>query len=261
VKASEIRRMAAVMDRHFWFRGTRRVILHWANDAVGGGLEKLRVADVGCGPGTTLSWLSHVPRIVGIDRAALCLELARERAPTAELVQGNAEHLPLKAEQFDLVLCLDILEHLEHPDKAVKELHRILKPGGMLICTVPAWQFLWSEHDVALGHHRRYRKKAFKNMLEEGGFHVPRISYYNFFLFPPIASVRVAQRLIGSGKTKQDEAASSDVKVMPGAINSLLETILGGERHLLRHMNLPFGVSLIATGQRPLEGSRKNEPE
>ncbi|MBR58986.1 MAG: hypothetical protein CMH54_13335 [Myxococcales bacterium] len=257
MKASEIRQMAAVMDRHFWFRGTRRVILNWANDAVGGGLEKLRVADVGCGPGTTLSWLSHLPRIVGIDRAALCLELARERAPNAELIQANAEELPLKDQQFDLIFCLDILEHLEHPEKAVEELYRILKPGGILISTVPAWQFLWSEHDVALGHHRRYRKKAFKNLLQGGGFEVPRISYYNFFLFPPIASVRVAQRLIGSKTVEEGDAASSDVKVMPRAINGLLESVLGGERHLLRHINLPFGVSLIATGQRPFDGPGK----
>ena len=244
--------MAALMRRHFWFRGTRRVILDWARIACGGDIGSRYVADIGCGTGPTLSWLEDVPNVVGVDLSSIALGLARE-ATGASLVQGNACTLPLADGAMDMVLALDMFEHLETPQDAAREIFRALKPGGWLVATVPAWPFLASQHDVALGHYRRYRKPGFHSLLAEAGFQVDRVSYYNFFLFPAVASVR----LLRSESVTLDPAmgqpdVESDLKPVSPVLNRCLEELLAVEKYLLRVMNLPFGVSLIARAQRPV---------
>lgn len=251
MKASEVRQMAALADRHFWFRGTRKVILDWARNVVGNDLSDLRIADIGCGPGTTLAYLSDVKHLVGVDMSSCALSLAKERAPTARLIAADAAKIPLGKESFDLVFCLDMLEHLPAPEKAASEIFRILKPGSHLVATVPAWQFLFGEHDHALGHYRRYRKPAFRALLEEAGFEDVRVSYYNAALFPPIAIMRGGKKLFTKTKSPDEEGQESDLRPLPKMLNSFLEGLLSGERHILRHMNLPFGISLIASAKRP----------
>ncbi len=244
--------MAALADRHFWFRGTRKVILDWARNTTSSDLRHLRIADIGCGPGTTLAYLADVPRLVGVDLSSCALSLAKERAPGARLVAADAAHIPLAAKSFDLVFCLDMLEHLPQPEKAAAEIYRILDPGAHLVATVPAWQFLFGEHDHALGHHRRYRKKSFQALLEGAGFTDIRVSYYNTALFPPIAVMRGGKNLFTRTKSTEGSQQESDLRMLPKPINSFLEGLLSSERYLLRHMNLPFGVSLIASARRPV---------
>lgn len=244
--------MAALADRHFWFRGTRKVILDWARNTTSADLRHLRIADIGCGPGTTLAYLTDVPRLVGVDLSNCALSLARERAPGARLVAADAAHIPLAEKSFDLVFCLDMLEHLPEPEKAASEIFRILEPGAHLVATVPAWQFLFGAHDQALGHFRRYRKSSFQALLKDAGFEDVRVSYYNTALFPPIAVLRTGKRLFSKKRVPDDDQQESELRPLPKPLNSFLEGLLSSERHLLRHMNLPFGVSLIASAKRPV---------
>jgi SAM-dependent methyltransferase len=182
----------------------------------------------------------------------VALELAKERAPNACVVAGDAHRLPLESEHFDLVFCLDLLEHLENPEQAAAELLRILKPGGCLISTVPAWQALYGSHDRALMHHRRYSRKGFRVLLQDAGFAIDRLSFYNTTLFFPIAAVRAGRKLMRLDRGgDKDRGGSGDLKPLPRPINRVLESILGGERFWLRKMNLPIGVSLIAAAHRP----------
>ena len=244
--------MADAADGHFWFRGTRRVILDWARRAAGRPLQDVFIADVGCGPGTTMAWLPDSPRLVGLDAQPLALSLAKTRAPSAGVVAADAEDLPLGEGGFDLALCLDILEHLEHPEKAVAGVFRALRPGGSLIATVPAWPFLFSSHDRALGHQRRYRRKGLKALLAGAGFEVRRASYYNALLFPPIAAVRMLRRgNVEPGPVGGDDLVDSDLKPMPAPLNRLLEETIAVERFLLRLVSFPFGVSLISWATKP----------
>ena len=243
--------MAALADRHFWFRGTRKVILDWARKTTSSDLSDLKIADVGCGPGTTLAYLSDVTNLVGVDLSSCALSLAKERAPGAQLVAADAAHIPLASQSFDLVFCLDMLEHLPEPEKAASEIYRILEPGAHLVATVPAWQFLFGEHDHALGHHRRYRKKGFKELLEQAGFTDIRVSYYNTALFPPIAILRGGKKLFTRSSTQETDSHESDLRTLPKPMNRFLEGLIASERHILKRMNLPFGVSLIASARRP----------
>ena len=246
--------MAEVADHHFWFRGTRRVILDQARQHVGADLESLQIADIGCGPGTTLRWLSHCPNVVGVDLQPVAIELAKERAPNATVIQGDAHELPLEDQKFDLVFCLDLLEHLEEPARAASEIYRILKPGGCLIATVPAWQFMYGSHDRALMHQRRYSRKDFRALLQGANFSINRLSFYNSALFFPIAALRAGRKLVRRD-TDHDESKSrtGDLNPLPRPINRVLESVLGTERFWLRKMNLPVGVSLIAAAHRPTE--------
>jgi SAM-dependent methyltransferase len=244
--------MADEADGHFWFRGTRRVIVDWARRAAGRPLEELRIADVGCGPGTTMAWLPDSPHLVGLDAQPLALTLAKTRAPRAGLVAADAEELPLGEEVFDLVLCLDMLEHLDHPEKAVEGMFRALRPGGSLVATVPAWPFLFSTHDQALGHRRRYRRPGLKKLISSAGFELRRISYYNALLFPPIAAVRLLRRgHVDPRPPDEQEVVESDLKPLPAPISRLLEETIAVERYLLRFVSFPFGVSLIAWAKKP----------
>jgi len=251
VTPGEFRQMAALMRRHFWFRGTRRVILDWARSVGEGDLESRYVADIGCGTGPTLDWLREIPSVVGVDLSPVALGLAQE-ATEANLVRGNACALPLANESMDMILALDMFEHLESPEDAASEIFRTLKPGGWLVSTVPAWPFLASQHDVALGHYRRYRRPGFRSLLENAGFSVDRVSYYNFFLFPAVAGIRlIRSESVTLDPSKEQPDVESDLKPMPAFMNRMLEELLASEKYLLRLMDLPFGVSLIARAQRP----------
>ena len=244
--------MADAADGHFWFRGTRRVILDWAQRAADKPLEELHIADVGCGPGTTMAWLPDSPRLVGLDPPPHPRTQAQTRAPRAGVVAADAEELPLGEGGFDLALCLDMLEHLEHPEKAVAGMFHALRPGGSLIATVPAWPFLFSSHDQALGHHRRYRRRGLKALLSGAGFEVRRVSYYNALLFGPIAAVRLLRRGRDEPTPGADQdVIDSDLKPMPAPLNRVLEETIAVERYLLRLASLPFGVSLISWARKP----------
>lgn len=253
MKDAEIRRMAEMSRRHFWFLGTRAVILDWARRAAGRPLAELTIGDVGCGPGTTLEHLPPEARIVGLDLSPLALSIAAERTPEVGLAAADAERLPLADGVLDLAFSLDILEHLDHPDAAAAELFRVLKPGGALIATVPAWKHLFSTHDIALDHKRRYRKPGFQALLGGAGFEIERMTYFNVLLYPPVAAIRWWRRdeVARAESGEQLPQARSDLRKLPGWLNAALAGVLASERFLLRAIDVPLGVSLIAWAKKP----------
>ena len=192
--AGEHEQMYRVETRHFWFVGTRRVIVAALERALGSRLAGGRVLDVGCGTGFTLTRLPRAVRSVGLDYSPAALAFARERAPASSLVRGSAYALPFADGSFDAVLALDVLEHLDDDLAAARELRRVLAPGGAAIVTVPAFESLWSAHDEALDHRRRYRLPQIERVLRDAGLRVEHGSYYNFFLFPVVAGARLAER-------------------------------------------------------------------
>ena len=246
METAEYQKMFEAEQSHFWFRGSRKVVFSWLDRAMDelGDVRVLRLLDVGAGTGGVLSRMVSRCDAWGVEASEAGAEFISRRG--VRVVRGMLPHLPFRDDSFDVAVSLDVFEHVEQDLEAMREVRRVLRPGGRLITTVPALKWLWSEHDVALHHHRRYRLSEFRDRLDDAGFVRVRLSYYNSLLLPPIAAVRLAgglkTRLFGerSGEPK------SDVAIPPRPLNEALAAVFGSEAGLLRWVSLPLGASLIA---------------
>ncbi len=243
MEAIEYERMHAEEERSWWFRGRRRV-LEAAVDRLGLPADA-RIVDVGCGTGGNLVMLQRHGEALGVEPSPVGAAYARQRTG-ARVVEATAEDTGLPSASADLVTAFDVLEHLDDDLAALRELRRVLTPGGRLLVTVPAFMMLWSGHDVALHHRRRYRRPELRQRLREAGLRVDWLSYYNAALFPPVAAVRLARRLVGGGRAKAD-----GVTPPPAPLNRALEGLFAAERFVVGRAPLPFGVSLMAAATAP----------
>jgi SAM-dependent methyltransferase len=236
------RQMRDLEDRHWWFRGRRRIVA----DVLGRlGLQRpARMLDLGCGTGGNLAMLAGFGAVTGVEHDAQAVALAAGRG-VAPVVRGSLPHgLPEGLAPIDCAAMLDVLEHIEEDRASLGAVHALLSPGGYLVLTVPAFAFLWGPHDVEHHHKRRYRAPALRKLLEDAGFSVDKLSYYNAWLFPPVALVRLVRKVIPGGESGADEA------LPPGWLNGMLERLFASERHVLRYARFPFGVSLLAVARR-----------
>jgi SAM-dependent methyltransferase len=228
---------------HWWFRGRRRL--------VGGMIRALgippsaQVLDVGCGTGSNLRLLVELgfEDVTGLDRSEDAIRWCREKGlPPVE--RGNLCALPFPDDHFDLVLATDVLEHIDEPDTAVAELRRVLRSGGTLIATVPAFESLWGLQDDVSHHKRRYRKDELVAQLRAGGFAVMRSCYFNFLLFVPIWLARQLIRWLGV------EVASENEINTPW-LNALLARIFAFDVWVAPRLRPRFGVSILAVARCP----------
>lgn len=248
--------MWRVEREHFWFVGTRDILLDVLRRELGGddALARARIVDVGCGTGYTQT---RLPPVVGdgvrfaVDRSHLALGLTRRQPSPPWLLQADASALPLRDGSVDVALSLDVLEHLDDDLGGARELARIVRPDGIVVVTVPAWQALWSEHDVALHHRRRYRRPEIVSVLESAGLRVDHATYFNTLLFPLVAAVRLAGRVRALVAGDVARASESDATLPPRPINRLLHRVLASERHVVGRLPLPIGVSILVVA-RPL---------
>jgi SAM-dependent methyltransferase len=227
-------------EHHWWFAGRRRVIL--------GELERLplpapaSVLDAGCGSGRNLVELARFGPVAGIELTPQAAAVAIDRA-IGDVRVGPVESLPWNDATFDLVTCLDVLEHTPDDRVTLRELRRVTRPGGFLVLTVPAYPILWSAHDVVSGHYRRYRVGTLSAALAQAGWSVERLTAFNSLLLLPAALVRIPQRR----RTRAPAGRRSELELTPGWLNRVLELPLRAEAALLRRgRRLPVGLSLIA---------------
>lgn len=238
--------MASVQDRHWWFDARRRILrAQLSSLALPAGAE---ILEVGSGTGANLTLLAGFGQVTGLEMSAQALALARERGleqpGRVQLVQGRCpDDLPALGRRFDLVCLFDVLEHIPDDRAALRGLRECLKPGGRLLVTVPAYQWLWSAHDESLHHQRRYRRGELLRLLGDCGLDVRRASYFNSLLFPLAAAGRIADRVLGRRE-------ASGAGVPPAPVNAALRAVFGFERHLLPHLRLPFGLSILAVAVR-----------
>jgi SAM-dependent methyltransferase len=235
--------MHALELRHWWFRGRRRLLINLLRGVAGAGSKRLRILDYGCGTGGNTSAYGSFGDVVGIEPDSTAVQLAHRRGG-ARYCRTTGTDLPFREGSFDVVMASDVLEHIEHDGKGILEIARVLRPGGSVILSVPAHGWLFSQHDTALQHFRRYSKRAVRDLLERNRLLVRRLSYWNAALFPLVC----IQRLIG--KRRRTGQPRSDAVLPPPLLNEALTGLLAVESVLVSRLVLPWGVSLVAVAER-----------
>ena len=233
-------------ERHWWYVGRRRLVFDCLTRILPA-YERPRILDIGCGTGFNLQALraSGVRHAVGLDVSSTALAHCRSRGVPL-LVQGDGARVPFRANTFDVVLALDVIEHIQDDRSALKGLIDILRPGGRLVLFTPAFPFLWSAQDRVSHHYRRYTAAELRTKLDSAGYTVEKLSYANTILFPIVWAGRTWLRVSGRGETVKDEN-----HLHPAWSNGVLTRLFSMERPLLRRWDMPFGVSLLAVAARP----------
>jgi SAM-dependent methyltransferase len=243
VDAIEQERMKRMEEEYWWHVG-RRYLIRRTLEHYLGSEGSLDVLDVGCGSGRNLRLLEQFGNVRGVEPEGPGLEACRADG-LDNVVAGSADAIPFDDGSFDLVTSLDVLEHLDDDDAGLQEIHRVLRPSGYALITVPAYRFLWSVHDEALGHRRRYVASEVHSLLNNNGFVVVRRTYAISFALPAILGYRIAQGLF----PPLHERGASYVEV--GAVpNWLLTQALKIESRLLGRVDLPVGASILALARK-----------
>jgi len=245
MRPEEYERMYALENTYWWFQGRKEIVLELLRRHTRLGDDRLSVLDVGCGTGLVLEALSACARPVGVDFSRLAMTYCAQRG-IKRLVCARVEALPFGNDAFDLLLALDLFEHIDDDEALVREMWRLCRPGGHLLISVPAYPFLWSEHDEALHHRRRYRRHSLRRLIGLTPFEIVRFTSAITLMLPPIAAFRLAQRIIRS-----KGAPKTHLIALPPSLNRLLIALLKIEARWLRRFNLPFGVSFIALLRKP----------
>jgi SAM-dependent methyltransferase len=240
-----VQSMLDLDEGHWWFAGRRRIVR--------GELERLplpspgELLDVGCGSGRNLVELARFGTVAGVEISPQAAAVATRRG-VGDVRVGPVESLTWDDGVFDLVACLDVLEHTPDDHVTLCELRRVTRPGGFLLLTVPAYQALWSAHDVLSGHFRRYRKRTLVAAVTNAGWRLDRLSAFNALLLAPAAVVRLAQRR----RTGPPPGRRSELELTPPWLNWALEQPLRVEAAVLRRgRRLPVGLSLLAVARNP----------
>ena len=207
------------------------------------------ILDIGCGAGGNIKILGEFGSVTGLDISEEALKFARTHGVFKDLILGDAEYLPFPDGAFDLVSAFDVLEHVPDDRKAITEIFRVLKRGGYALITVPAHRWLWSRHDEALHHLRRYTTNELRGKLAHAGFRVVEHSHFVipailFLLFKKM--VRRIRKVWG-----MEEAIDTYDTILPSWLNRILIFWLSIEKALMRVMPIPAGSSLVMIGQKP----------
>jgi len=250
MNAEEYRFLYELEEGHWWFVGMRKIVAALLDPFILPG--PLRILDVGCGTGLMLSWWRGrrgTESVFGADISPVALQFCTRRGLRL-LAQASVAGLPFAAESFDVVTTFEVLDWFttEKVQGPVSELSRVLRPGGLLVLRVPAFEWLYSEHDKAIGTVHRYTAPELRQALVAQGLVLERLTYANALLFPLAVAWRWLHRSPGP-------APQSDVRPLPKGLHWLnlpLTGLLALEAAWLRHITwqLPFGLSLLAVARK-----------
>ncbi len=231
----------------FWHKARLNLILYLFKNTFGNYNKNRKILDIGCGTGTELKILSRFGQVTALDINEQALELAKQN--NCQIILADIEKYDLDNNYYDAVCCFDILEHLENDQRAIKNIFNSLKSKGYFFFTVPACQFLFSNHDIALGHQRRYSKKGILLKLEKAGFKIIKINYWFFLLFPIALTVRIIKIIFT--KLNKNNIYKPDMKNHNKYIEQILFYILNLENKLIsRDVNLPFGLTIYGIAKK-----------
>jgi SAM-dependent methyltransferase len=234
--------MFRVEDTHWWYGALHRLI-RTSLDAHLSGWRNRPILDAGCGTGAVLDLLGNSSKHVGIDLSPEALAFCRRRGLT-NVVQGNITTLPFADDSFDAVISSSVLYHRWVPDvhHALRELRRVLRPGGVLVINVAAYEFLRSAHDDAVHTARRFTRSELERLLVANRLRIRALTYWTTLLFP----LAVLARTLGASGTGRDFESHAE----SGWKNRMLRSVMSLELALLRRLPMPFGVSLFAIAEK-----------
>jgi SAM-dependent methyltransferase len=245
MKEVEYARLAEHEFSYWWHVGRLKIIETYLQK-VTKGKKDARILNVGCGTGGTLATLERYGSVDNVDVSDDALAFMRQHGYTSvQRVDGTK--LPCQDEVYDIVGAFDVLEHIKDDAIALKEWSRVLKEDGSILLTVPAYQWLWSGHDVAVQHFRRYTKTRLKKVARAAGLGASGASYAFVFSLPLVVGFRVLRQKAGT----EDVAEASFVDV-PGWVNSMFTRFLYLEAKAHRYMSFPAGTSVIASLRKEL---------
>jgi SAM-dependent methyltransferase len=228
-------RMAEIDRDHWWFSARRKIIDRLIRDQVP--LKAgAQILEMGCGTGSNIALLQQFGHVDAVEPDDPARELASRRTGVA--VKGGVD---LADGHYDLVAMLDVLEHIPDDLEALRALRPKLAPGGRIVVTVPAGPGLWSAHDVAHHHHRRYTNATLAQVFTSAGYRVRHITHFNTALYPLIVAARAVGKLL--------KREGGDDAIPPKPVNALLERLFAAERHWVGRRTLPFGVSLAIVAE------------
>jgi len=238
------------LDRdHWWFRARRRIVADVADRYIPH--NRGPVLDVGCGTGGMVPVLSRFGPVTGLDSSPKACAAAR-KTHGCPVIEASFPCELGHAGSFAMITAFDMLEHVEDDAQALNAMYRALMPGGHVCVTVPAHMWLWSRHDDANQHRRRYARRELFRKMSNAGFRIQFYSFFNTWLSPAVLLIRLAQKAVTP--VRQGPSDSSDFRMPPSPVNALLESIMASERFWLRRGALPCGVSIIAVGSKPIGG-------
>ena len=243
MEADTYQLMRQIEDEHWWFVARRKIL-----GALLNGLEIPANADIlelGCGTGGNIAMLKQFGTLTCIEMDESAANMARERKLAPVLNGKLPDELPELPGKFDLLTLFDVIEHIKEDGVSLQVLTSMLKSGGRIVITVPAFNFLWSQHDDENHHQRRYRRGDLVNLASQCGLSLDYMSYFNFWLFPLVAGMRLIRKVIPY------KASWQDMRIPNGVKNKVLQSIFSSERHLLGKLSFPFGISLVAVMSVP----------
>jgi len=227
-------------NTHWWHISKKSIAESLVNKYKGD--KKIRILDVGCGSGFIIQTLQKHGNVWGVDIEKEAISICKQKK-ILQVKLAKAEKLPFKSASFDMITILDVLEHVDDK-KALKELQRVLSKKGKLVISVPAYQWMWSKWDEILHHKRRYTKKTLRELLEENGFKIIKISYLYSFLLLPAFITRKIKELFSYDKY------SSDFLISNSLINNIFGSLAKLEKIVFFKIGVPFGLSVIAVAQK-----------
>ncbi len=249
-------------DEKWWWSVGRRALVNKLWKKYGNGSKEPLVLDIGCGTGTTLKELNRAGRGYGMDVSTTALEYCLQRGIDSVCV-GDASRVPYRDDRFDLVISVDVIEHVEDDVGAMQEMLRVTKPGGLMIFTVPAFRFLWSRRDEQCHHVRRYRLSEVKEKATKAGLQTLRSTYVNLPLLVPLFILGKVGDLLGPIKRvvfrRPEPSYGIDYVRVPRPINKLLGLVMRAEARWLAALDQPLGAGITYVAVKPEAVPRQSE--
>ena len=243
----EYRMMFEQEDKHWWYRGLRVLLKGVLARYVDADAPRPKILDAGCGTGANLKLLESYGDALGVDISEQALAFCRERGISgSRVMQASVTDLPFQNGHFDIAVSFDVICNIVDDVGAFAEIGRVLKPAGIFVVQLPAYQWLWSRHDVAVGHKWRYTARSVREKLSRAGFAIERVTHVNTLFFPFVATRRVLDRRA----LENGHAIRSEVTPVPRPVNGLLSALYTAETRAAARINLPYGLSVIAVARK-----------
>lgn len=236
---------AQLEREHWWFKVRGKIIIKLIENCIKSAENKqLNILNIGAATGKTSEMLSAFGKVTSLEYDQDCCDYAKKQF-NMTIINGSILDLPFKDDEFDLVCAFDVIEHVEDDLLGIQEMKRVCKSDGLIVLTVPAYMFLWSQHDEVNHHYRRYTLKKLKNLVKKEGLHTIRGTFYNTLLFIPIALFRLLSKMIPEKLIRKGAGSDATLHHMNSLISRILYQIFNLELSLIKLFNLPFGVSIF----------------